>query len=124
MLLQSMAICWEMFFVAIVYGLNEIYPNMPEFITKMEHIAWLCVHGDTPIIYVLLNASLRQKFFSLIKNYTKKTGNTMIHLATSVYPTQIHPHNRIYFLTDQTQNQSTNPNAPIPSTIPTQPTSQ
>uniref|UniRef100_A0A914C4V3 Uncharacterized protein n=1 Tax=Acrobeloides nanus TaxID=290746 RepID=A0A914C4V3_9BILA len=51
MLLQSTAICWEMFFVAIVYGLNEIYPNIPEFFTKMEHIAWLCVHDLNQLDY-------------------------------------------------------------------------
>jgi hypothetical protein len=39
--------------------------------------------------YLLLNATLRRKFFGMIKEYTKKTGKTAINFATSVYPTKI-----------------------------------
>lgn len=44
MLLQSIAICVEMFFVAVVYVGNQFFP-VPAFITNIEHTAWICVHG-------------------------------------------------------------------------------
>uniref|UniRef100_A0A914CM33 Uncharacterized protein n=1 Tax=Acrobeloides nanus TaxID=290746 RepID=A0A914CM33_9BILA len=90
MLLQSWAICWEVFFVATVYCYNEFFP-VPEILTKIEHTTWIFVHGDTPFVYLLLNKSLRSKFFQMLKNYTKSTGNTVAYFAPSVYPNQIAP---------------------------------
>lgn len=45
--------------------------------------------ADTPIIYLLLNATLRKKFFEVIKGYLMKgikTGKEVVTYA-SVYPT-------------------------------------
>jgi hypothetical protein len=44
MFLQSFAICFEMFFVAIVYVANS-WVELPEFLTKYEHMVLIFVHG-------------------------------------------------------------------------------
>jgi hypothetical protein len=45
MLIQSLAICSEMFFVAIFYVGDTLGLPMPETVTKYEHFVLLLVHG-------------------------------------------------------------------------------
>uniref|UniRef100_A0A914CPC2 Uncharacterized protein n=1 Tax=Acrobeloides nanus TaxID=290746 RepID=A0A914CPC2_9BILA len=45
MLFQSMAICVELFVVAVVYVGNQFYP-VPELVVKIEHLTWISVHGN------------------------------------------------------------------------------
>uniref|UniRef100_A0A914C6X0 Uncharacterized protein n=1 Tax=Acrobeloides nanus TaxID=290746 RepID=A0A914C6X0_9BILA len=65
--LQAMCICIEMFIAALVYVYNEFFP-LPNFIEIIAQISWIGVHGDTPIVYLLLNASLRNAVFKMMKN--------------------------------------------------------
>uniref|UniRef100_A0A914C3W2 Uncharacterized protein n=1 Tax=Acrobeloides nanus TaxID=290746 RepID=A0A914C3W2_9BILA len=87
-LMQSLAICFEMFFVATVYVGNQWVP-LPEFMTKIEHLFLIFVHGDTPIVYLCLNATLRRQFFEIVKAYMiqgRKNCRAVIEFATSIYP--------------------------------------
>ena len=43
--MQSLAICGEMFFVAIFYVGDTLGMPMPEIVTKYEHFVLLLVHG-------------------------------------------------------------------------------
>uniref|UniRef100_A0A914DR89 Uncharacterized protein n=1 Tax=Acrobeloides nanus TaxID=290746 RepID=A0A914DR89_9BILA len=66
MFLQSFAICFEMFFVAIVYVANS-WVELPEFLTKYEHMVLIFVHGDTPIVYLMLNGTLRRQVYEVVR---------------------------------------------------------
>uniref|UniRef100_A0A914DZ53 Serpentine receptor class gamma n=1 Tax=Acrobeloides nanus TaxID=290746 RepID=A0A914DZ53_9BILA len=65
MFFQSLSICVEMFMVGVVYVYSE-YVTVPMFMFIIDHISLLCVHGDTPIVYLLLNKSLRCAVFNLV----------------------------------------------------------
>uniref|UniRef100_A0A914DI83 Uncharacterized protein n=1 Tax=Acrobeloides nanus TaxID=290746 RepID=A0A914DI83_9BILA len=97
MLMQSLAICFEMFIVAIVYVGNQ-WISVPEIMTKIEHIALICVHGDTPIVYLLFNKTLRKQSFGCIKGYVFKSAKDAKHLAAYVYPRR---HHRVQNLENQ-----------------------
>uniref|UniRef100_A0A914E8M8 Uncharacterized protein n=1 Tax=Acrobeloides nanus TaxID=290746 RepID=A0A914E8M8_9BILA len=94
MFLQSFAICFEMFFVAIVYVANS-WVELPEFLTKYEHMVLIFVHGDTPIVYLMLNGTLRRQVYENVKEYlvkgAKKVRRQVVG-SNSYYTNQrVHP---------------------------------
>lgn len=70
MTLQAMCICIEMFVACLVYVYSQFLP-LPSAIEIFAHISWIGVHGDTPIVYLLLNASLRNAVFKMIMDKGK-----------------------------------------------------
>lgn len=76
MTLQALFICVEIDLAALVYSLNKFIP-FPEYVSAIAAVDWILVHGvinyvifnqflgDTPIIYFLLNKSLRRSVLTL-----------------------------------------------------------
>uniref|UniRef100_A0A914CG19 Uncharacterized protein n=1 Tax=Acrobeloides nanus TaxID=290746 RepID=A0A914CG19_9BILA len=63
--IQAMCICIEMFIAALIYVYNQFF-LLPDFIEVIAQVSWIGIHGDTPIVYLLLNASLRKSVFKML----------------------------------------------------------
>uniref|UniRef100_A0A914E3T7 Uncharacterized protein n=1 Tax=Acrobeloides nanus TaxID=290746 RepID=A0A914E3T7_9BILA len=86
MTLQSMCICIEIFIAAIVYVIMQFWA-LPDSLVIIAHAAWICVHGDTPIVYLILNESLRKAMFKLIRDlYGKANRNILINNRITTEP--------------------------------------
>uniref|UniRef100_A0A914DZL3 7TM GPCR serpentine receptor class x (Srx) domain-containing protein n=1 Tax=Acrobeloides nanus TaxID=290746 RepID=A0A914DZL3_9BILA len=93
MLYQSMCICWEIFFVATVYvsnALDILHP--PNWFMVFEQLSWVFTHADTPIVYMLFNATLRRAVMSYIKDFFVAVGQKPVRMVTSIYnPSRVNP---------------------------------
>uniref|UniRef100_A0A914EPZ5 Uncharacterized protein n=1 Tax=Acrobeloides nanus TaxID=290746 RepID=A0A914EPZ5_9BILA len=52
--------------------MNELIP-MPQFMNPIAQVFKIAVHGDTPLVYLCLNASLRRAVFDHATSFAKKS---------------------------------------------------
>uniref|UniRef100_A0A914CHF5 Uncharacterized protein n=1 Tax=Acrobeloides nanus TaxID=290746 RepID=A0A914CHF5_9BILA len=94
MTLQSLCICVEIFIAAVVYVYMQFFP-VSEFVIIVAHICWILIHGDTPIVYLLLNVSLRTEVFKMVRKFLTNAKDTTNKFArfSSIFgsPQQISP---------------------------------
>ena len=89
MTLQSLCICVEIFIAALVYVYMQFFP-VSEVVIIVAHTCWILIHGeiselklinnvfigDTPIVYLLLNESLRKAVFRTVRNFSNRSRMT------------------------------------------------
>jgi hypothetical protein len=89
MTLQSLCICVEIFIAALVYVYMQFFP-VSEVVIIVAHTCWILTHGeinelklinnvfigDTPIVYLLLNDSLRKAVFRMVRDFTTQSRIT------------------------------------------------
>uniref|UniRef100_A0A914CMF5 Uncharacterized protein n=1 Tax=Acrobeloides nanus TaxID=290746 RepID=A0A914CMF5_9BILA len=74
--LQAVLICIEISFAASIYIIIQ-YFSIPYFVMISTHVMWMLVHGDTPIVYLALNKSLRNAvldMFNLRRRFSTGVG--------------------------------------------------
>uniref|UniRef100_A0A914YD89 G protein-coupled receptor n=1 Tax=Panagrolaimus superbus TaxID=310955 RepID=A0A914YD89_9BILA len=59
MTIQAICVCGEMLFAPLLH-IFMLFWEFPVIVEIIAHFGWICLHGDTPIIYFLLNISLRK----------------------------------------------------------------
>uniref|UniRef100_A0A914DID2 Uncharacterized protein n=1 Tax=Acrobeloides nanus TaxID=290746 RepID=A0A914DID2_9BILA len=77
---QSLCICVEMVVAAVIYVYMQYFPISDAFVI-IAHVCWICVHGDTPIVYFALNESLRKGVFRLVFKFKLNRTTTNINHA-------------------------------------------
>uniref|UniRef100_A0A914E2R6 Uncharacterized protein n=1 Tax=Acrobeloides nanus TaxID=290746 RepID=A0A914E2R6_9BILA len=62
--------------------MNELI-SMPQFMNPIAQVFKIAVHGDTPLVYLCLNASLRHAVFDLVTSFAKKYKEIIQRHTTS-----------------------------------------
>uniref|UniRef100_A0AC35FHW4 Uncharacterized protein n=1 Tax=Panagrolaimus sp. PS1159 TaxID=55785 RepID=A0AC35FHW4_9BILA len=93
MTIQALFICGEMFVAPVLHTLM-LFWEFPAAVEIIAHISWICLHGDTPIIYFILNKSLRK---AVIKKCSPifKFPNSLIKSSKKVVVSLTQSSNRI-----------------------------
>uniref|UniRef100_A0A914P3U1 Uncharacterized protein n=1 Tax=Panagrolaimus davidi TaxID=227884 RepID=A0A914P3U1_9BILA len=68
---QALCVCGEMFLAPCLH-IFMMFVEFPVFIEIAAHFSWICLHGDTPVIYYFLNKSLRKAVKKMFSPITKK----------------------------------------------------
>jgi hypothetical protein len=94
-----------MFIAALVYVYNQFLP-LPNIIEIIAQVSWIGVHGrqpfytsclfvenlgDTPIVYLLLNVSLRKAVFKMVMDGTKKCATKTPFVSKIIKRATINP---------------------------------
>uniref|UniRef100_A0A914P633 Uncharacterized protein n=1 Tax=Panagrolaimus davidi TaxID=227884 RepID=A0A914P633_9BILA len=70
MTIQAIFVCGEMFAAPLLH-IFMLFWEFPIFVEIFAHFSWICLHGDTPLIYFIYNKSLRQAVIEMVVSILK-----------------------------------------------------
>uniref|UniRef100_A0A914YQ64 G-protein coupled receptors family 1 profile domain-containing protein n=1 Tax=Panagrolaimus superbus TaxID=310955 RepID=A0A914YQ64_9BILA len=90
MTIQAVCICGEMCAAPLLH-IFMLFWKFPVIIEILAHFSWICLHGDTPVIYFILNKTLRNSVTQMVSSTLKFPKNYIKNYFAKKFASSVVP---------------------------------